>query len=153
MRRWAGRLMGRSPSGRGGLLWPLPGAEAPGNHRAPSGRRHGFRWCGGVAAGAILFGALGAGLGGAAGSAPSRTVGEPPISFGRDVRPILSNNCFKCHGPDPEVRQAGLRLDTREGATTKLKSGRQAVIPGSADASLMMELVTSEDLGERMPPV
>ena len=69
----------------------------------------------------------------------------PTVDFNRDVRPILSNNCFACHGPDDKERKADLRLDTREGIAA-------AVTPGKPDASELVKRVTSPDLGELMPP-
>jgi len=57
------------------------------------------------------------------------------VDFNRDVRPILSQHCFKCHGPDDRQRMAGLRLDTRAGAVAVLKSGKRAVVPGRPERS------------------
>jgi hypothetical protein len=73
------------------------------------------------------------------------------VRFNRDVRPILSENCFSCHGPDAARRKAGLRLDTREGATAALEGGA-AVVPGDPAASLLLQRVTSTEHGGRMPP-
>jgi hypothetical protein len=80
---------------------------------------------------------------------------EPPqagtVDFARQIRPILAQKCWKCHGPDPDDRAAGLRLDTREGATSVLESGQRAMVPGHPQASeLMRRVVASGD--ERMPP-
>lgn len=77
---------------------------------------------------------------------------EPSISFNRDVRPIVSEHCYRCHGPDPAARKAGLRLDRRETATATLKSGSIAVKPGQPDDSELIARVTSDDPNERMPP-
>lgn len=77
---------------------------------------------------------------------------DRPLNFARDIRPILSNNCFKCHGPDEKERKGGLRLDTAEGGTAKLESGSQAVIPGKFDESEMIVRILSEDPNEKMPP-
>ncbi len=75
-----------------------------------------------------------------------------PIDFNRDIRPILSNSCFKCHGPDAAERQAGLRLDHLAGATAVLESGARAITPAQADKSELLARVRSTDPALRMPP-
>jgi hypothetical protein len=77
------------------------------------------------------------------------------IDFNRDIRPILSNQCFKCHGPDPKERKGGidgLRLDTLEGAIADLGSGTGAIVPGKPDQSELIRRITSTDADEAMPP-
>lgn len=74
------------------------------------------------------------------------------IDFNLDVRPILSNKCLLCHGPDPDGLQAGLRLDLRETATIELDSGLIAVVPGKPDESELMARIISDDEDIRMPP-
>ena len=83
----------------------------------------------------------------------------PAVDFQRDVRPILSDNCFACHGPDKATREADLRLDTRDGAfSERPPAGRSnrprgpAVVPGDLDASLLVERINHEDALRRMPP-
>jgi hypothetical protein len=73
------------------------------------------------------------------------------IVFNRDVRPILSENCFKCHGPDQKARKAERRLDTREGALAE-NEGIRAIVPGNLTASELHMRIHSEDKEERMPP-
>ncbi|HYG77071.1 MAG TPA: PSD1 and planctomycete cytochrome C domain-containing protein [Planctomycetota bacterium] len=73
------------------------------------------------------------------------------IQFNRDVRPILSENCFNCHGPDKNSRKAKLRLDTYEGATTDL-DGNIPVVPGKLEKSELYKRVISKDPEEVMPP-
>ena len=67
------------------------------------------------------------------------------------VRAIFSNNCFACHGPDPEERQGGFRLDDRESMLAEADSGERPVVPGEPDASELLRRLTADD-GERMPP-
>ena len=88
---------------------------------------------------------------GIASTGASVTAEDAPIDFIRDIRPILSNNCFQCHGPDSSTREADLRLDTREGA---LGGGdRDAlIVPGQPDESELLRRVSSDDPDERMPP-
>ncbi|WP_240907201.1 DUF1553 domain-containing protein [Paludisphaera rhizosphaerae] len=74
------------------------------------------------------------------------------VDFDRQVRAILSDKCFHCHGPDPKNRKAGLRLDTREGALAETKSGIRAVVPGNLEESELLARIASEDDSERMPP-
>jgi hypothetical protein len=91
-------------------------------------------------------------------AAPSARGAEPgappgkPIEFDRDIRPILSNKCFACHGPDKARRKAGLRLDTPEGAVAPSKSGERAVVAGDLDQSELFQRITAEDDAQRMPP-
>jgi mono/diheme cytochrome c family protein len=66
---------------------------------------------------------------------------------GRDVRPILSDHCFTCHGPDAGKRKAKLRLDVREVALDK-----QAIVPGDPDASELIYRIHADDPEEHMPP-
>ena len=75
-----------------------------------------------------------------------------PIEFRRDVLPILSENCFACHGFDEKARQAGLRLDTFAGATDIADSGVSAVVPGNPDESELLARIASSDPDVRMPP-
>jgi hypothetical protein len=72
--------------------------------------------------------------------------------FAREVRPVLSNRCFKCHGPDAENQRAGLRLDLRELATAELDSGAHAIVPGRPDESELVARITSTDPDLVMPP-
>lgn len=74
------------------------------------------------------------------------------LSYNRDIRPIISENCFSCHGPDSASRKAGLRLDSSAHATTPNKDGLAAVIPGNADESELVKRILSTDPDEVMPP-
>ncbi len=75
-----------------------------------------------------------------------------PVNFNFQVRPILSDKCFKCHGPDPRNRKAELRLDIREGAVGETPSGARAVVPRDLEASELYQRITAEDEATRMPP-
>lgn len=81
--------------------------------------------------------------------------GDPTdaINFNRDIRPILSNNCFRCHGPDAETRESGLRLDRPESATSELDSGDTAIVPGDLEASQLVARLRTDDEDLRMPPI
>ena len=81
-----------------------------------------------------------------------RAADQRPIDFNRDIRPIFSENCFACHGPDKNKRKAGLRLDRREEATAILESGERAVVPGDVEKSHLLKVVSATDDDERMPP-
>jgi len=74
------------------------------------------------------------------------------VDFTRDVRPILSRHCFKCHGPDDKARQAELRLDIRENALKATSSGKPAIVPGKQEESEVARRLLSLDEDEMMPP-
>lgn len=77
---------------------------------------------------------------------------EPAIEFNRDIRPILSENCYACHGPDGRKREAGLRLDAEQAAKSQLESGATAIVPGRADRSGLVARIITDNPDERMPP-
>jgi hypothetical protein len=76
---------------------------------------------------------------------------EQKLDFNRDVRPILAENCFQCHGFDEQARQADLRLDMAESALAD-RDGVPAIVPGDAERSELWRRITSEDEAEKMPP-
>ncbi len=75
-----------------------------------------------------------------------------PVTFNRDIRPILSDNCFACHGYDAKTRKAGLRLDTAEGALAPNKHGKVPIKPGELAASELWLRLNSTDSEDVMPP-
>ncbi len=101
-------------------------------------RSHGG-WITCVVAGEILAAVL-----------PARAADK--IQFNRDVRPILADNCFACHGPDSNHRKAGLRLDTKEGFFEKTPKHEPTVVPGSLAKSELWLRITTTNLDDKMPP-
>src|SRR4051794_4717689 len=73
------------------------------------------------------------------------------LNYDRDVRPILSENCFQCHGQDSKKRMAGLRLDSFEGVTAD-RNGHAALTPGRAETSFVYQRITASEPAKRMPP-
>ena len=69
------------------------------------------------------------------------------LEYNRDVRPILADNCFACHGPDSAARKGDLRLDQRDAA---IKA--EAFVPGKPDKSALVERIHTDDAAELMPP-
>ena len=78
------------------------------------------------------------------------TAGERP-DFQSEIRPILAENCFHCHGPDQKARKSKLRLDTLEGASKGGETG-PAIVPGKPEESELVARMFSEDEDEQMPP-
>jgi hypothetical protein len=76
-----------------------------------------------------------------------RAVAEPPLTYNKDIRPILSDNCFACHGPDARHRKAKLRLDVREDAVAK-----KAIVPAKPDESELVRRIFTSDADDHMPP-
>src|SRR5262245_51024143 len=74
-----------------------------------------------------------------------------PVQFNRDIRPILSDVCFHCHGPDKAKRKADLHFDTEEGARADL-GGHFAIVPGKPNESMLLQRVSSTDPKKSMPP-
>jgi hypothetical protein len=95
----------------------------------------------------LILPALGAFRAGASEPSPVKKV-----DFNYQIRPILSDKCYRCHGPDAKQRKAGLRLDTKEGAFAQLKSDGHAIVPGNLEESELVARITAEDEADRMPP-
>jgi hypothetical protein len=74
------------------------------------------------------------------------------VRFNRDIRPIMSDTCFRCHGPDQHARMAGLRIDIRDEALKKTKSGVTPIVPGSPGQSAIVERVFATSSAKIMPP-
>ncbi len=74
------------------------------------------------------------------------------VDYQRQVRPLLSDKCFRCHGPDQEERQAGLRLDDPKAILLPTQTGRYPVVPGNPEASEIVRRIYAEESSERMPP-
>ena len=81
----------------------------------------------------------------------ARSASAQTLDYSRDVLPILSDNCFFCHGPDEKARKAKLRLDTKEGAF-RVRDGEAVIVPGKSGESELIRRLTAEDADERMPP-
>src|SRR5262245_40657097 len=94
---------------------------------------------------AVFTAAMNVGLGWA-------TDPQSKIDFNRDVRPILSDKCFLCHGPDAGNRKANFRLDVKANALAGGESGAIAIKPGKPDDSELVRRIFSHDAGEQMPP-
>ena len=77
----------------------------------------------------------------------------PRLAFNKDVRPILADNCYTCHGPDRNRRQRGLRLDREEVAKAPLASGQVAIVPGHPEKSALFLRITNPDEQKRMPHI
>jgi mono/diheme cytochrome c family protein len=82
---------------------------------------------------------------------PITLADETRVEFNRQIRPLLSDRCFRCHGPDARQRKADLRLDTVDGATAK-RDGTPAIVPRDSAASELIRRVATDDETERMPP-
>ena len=84
--------------------------------------------------------------------ASSLVAEEAPLSFNEDIRPILSDRCFRCHGPDAENQRSEFRLDTREHATADLGDGFFGIVPGNLEESDLHWRIWDEEEEARMPP-
>ncbi len=76
---------------------------------------------------------------------------DDAIHFNQDIRPLLSAACFRCHGSDTHSREAELRLDTLDGATSPAASGERPIVPGDIEASEVWKRITSNDPDTVMP--
>ena len=77
---------------------------------------------------------------------------DQAIQFNRDIRPLISDKCFACHGPDEKARKKGLRLDLKEGLFGATQAGMTVVSPGNPQASELLNRITHPDADKRMPP-
>jgi hypothetical protein len=85
-------------------------------------------------------------------STPGTTAPSEQLSFTRDIRPIISDKCFACHGPDEEARKRDLRLDLREGLFGETRDGFDLIVPGDPEDSEFFLRLAHEDPDELMPP-
>ena len=76
----------------------------------------------------------------------------PKLDYNRDIRPILSDKCYTCHGPDNNKRKAGLRLDRNEEPFKKLDSGNVAIVPQHPEKSELIRRIKASDADDKMPP-
>ena len=81
----------------------------------------------------------------------TKAVEDAPVDFARDIRPLLSDTCYHCHGPDKENQQADLRLDLKA-SLYQVHEGIALVVPGDPAKSLLFQRITAQDPAERMPP-
>ena len=81
-----------------------------------------------------------------------RAASPAAVEFNRDVRPLLSDRCFSCHGPDRASRTNALRLDQESSAKADLGQGRFGLVPGDPARSEVFRRITSTDPAQRMPP-
>jgi hypothetical protein len=88
---------------------------------------------------------------GAACAATAALCAAEPLDYNRDIRPILSEKCFKCHGPDAAAREGKLRLDVRADALAERRSGSIPIVPGKPDLSEVVQRIESRFADERMP--
>ncbi len=102
--------------------------------------------------GPLAGSALLAGLRHAGAGAQEPAPGVEEVRFSRDIRPILSDACFKCHGPDKKANPSGLRLDMKEGLFGAVEPGRHVVVPGRPDRSELFLRITAKDRDDLMPP-
>jgi len=91
-------------------------------------------------------------VGGGSESSPARRPQIAKLSFNENIQPILSENCYACHGPDPGSRKAELRLDRAEYAFAPRKEGGTVIVRGDPDHSPLVRRVESKDVKEMMPP-
>ena len=77
---------------------------------------------------------------------------QPPVDFSREIKPILSDHCYACHGPDEKKRKAGLRLDLKDEALKPAKSGRLAIVPKDLEKSELVRRIMTSQEEDRMPP-
>ena len=127
---------------RGRLCSPIPAAYFRLSHLARLGLRNALRRAAVVAVAVAVVCAAGL----------ARGAESKPIDYGRDIRPILSDHCFSCHGPDEKARKANLRLDVKESAFGPAKSGAVAVVPRELVKSELIRRITTGDEDDRMPP-
>jgi mono/diheme cytochrome c family protein len=85
-------------------------------------------------------------------AAPGGAQQARAVEFNRDIRPILSDKCFACHGPDATAKKIKLRLDSEAAATADLGRGRRAIVPGQPERSELVKRITHADEAMRMPP-